>query len=170
MNDTAERLSNTVRVAAERLLAMPDEAARRRPAPGKWSPIEIIGHLVDSASNNHQRLVRALFRTDFVFEGYDADDWVDSQHYREAPWPALVVLWREFNLHLARVVDSTPDEKLREPKMPHALHRIAWQKPPENEPVTLSWWFADYVGHLEHHLRQIPLDLGVAVSAPSPRP
>jgi hypothetical protein len=43
--------------------------------------------------------------------------------------------------------------------MPHTLHRIAWQKAPEDEPVTITWWFADYLGHLEHHLRQIPADL-----------
>jgi hypothetical protein len=159
MNQTAERLRETVRKASDRLSMISDEAARRRPAPGKWSPIEIIGHLVDSASINHQRLVRGLFRDDFVFEGYDADEWVDSQHYREAPWPALVTLWREFNLHLARVVDATPESELARPRMPHTLHRIAWQKAPEDEPVTITWWFADYLGHLEHHLRQIPADL-----------
>ena len=159
MNETAERLRRTVVAASRHLVEMPEEDARRRPAPGKWSPIEIIGHLVDSASNNHQRLVRGLFRDDFVFEGYDADDWVDSQYYRGAPWPELVLLWREFNLHLARVVEGTPDGELERPRFPHALHRIAWQKPPESEPITLSWFFADYVGHLEHHLRQISADL-----------
>lgn len=161
MNPTAHRLRTTVERAAERLLTLSDEDARRRPAPSKWSPIEIIGHLVDSASNNHQRLIRGLFRTDFVFEGYDADDWVDSQRYREAPWQDVVTLWAQFNLHLARVVDGLSGEQLSQPKLPHALHRIAWQKPPQQEPITIAWFFADYVGHLEHHLRQIPMDLGV---------
>ncbi len=162
MNSTANRLRDTVREASRRLLAMSDDDARRRPAPGKWSPIEIIGHLVDSASNNHQRLVRGLFRDDFVFEGYDADGWVDSQYYRDAPWPDLVVLWREFNFHLARVVEGTPAVELEKPRFPHALHRIAWQKPPETEPITISWFFSDYLGHLEHHLRQIAADLAPA--------
>ncbi|MGH7460381.1 MAG: hypothetical protein ACREMA_05050, partial [Longimicrobiales bacterium] len=41
----------------------PDRAAQPR-APGKWSPAQIIGHLIDSASNDHQRFVRARFRAD----------------------------------------------------------------------------------------------------------
>lgn len=154
-NDIAIRLRDSVLEASGRLVDVSEQDARRRPAPDKWSPVEIIGHLVDSASNNHQRLIRGLFRDDFVFDGYDADDWVDSQYYRDAPWLDLVVLWREFNLHLARVVDGTPTAELERPRFPHALHRIAWQKPSETEPITLAWFFADYVGHLEHHLRQI---------------
>jgi len=159
MNETAARLRETVRSASVQLARMSGEEARRRPVPGKWSPIEIVGHLVDSASNNHQRLVRGLFRDDFVFEGYEQDDWVDAQHYREAPWPELVAFWLEYNLHLARVVDATPTEELDRPRMPHSLHRIAWQKLPENQPATIAWWFGDYLGHLEHHLRQISPDL-----------
>ena len=48
---------------------MSEEATRKRPQPGKWCPREIIGHLIDSASNNHQRFVRALFQDDLVFPG-----------------------------------------------------------------------------------------------------
>ena len=49
-----------------------------RPAPGKWSPREIIGHLVDSASINHQRFVRAAFQDDLVFPGYDRSTFTHS--------------------------------------------------------------------------------------------
>ena len=59
-------------------------------------------------------------------------------------------------------MSATPEEDLERPHMPHSLHRIAWQKPPEDEPVTIAWWFEDYLGHLVHHLRQISPDLASA--------
>ncbi len=31
--------------------------------PNKWSKKEIIGHLINSATNNHQRFVRCQFET-----------------------------------------------------------------------------------------------------------
>ena len=82
----AAELSALVTRAAHALLSLPDERAARRPAPGKWSPKEIVGHLVDSASNNHERFVRARWTGDLVCPTYDQDAWVASQRYQEAPW------------------------------------------------------------------------------------
>ena len=92
-----------------RLRDLADDGTTRRPAPGKWSPREIIGHLIDSASNNHQRFVRASFQDDLVFAGYDQDRWVAMQRYQEARWEDLLTLWASFNRHLARVMASDPD-------------------------------------------------------------
>ena len=94
MPDYADDLRATVGRASASLSAMPDEAAARRPAPGKWSAKEIIGHLVDSAANNHQRFVRAQFQDDLIFSGYAQDRWVSVQRYQDAPWQDLVTLWR----------------------------------------------------------------------------
>ena len=84
MTETSKDLEQTISRAAERLLWMSDEAAGEPMAPGKWSPKEVIGHLVDSASNNHQRFVRAQFQEDLVFPGYQQDDWVSFQRYGAA--------------------------------------------------------------------------------------
>src|SRR6185503_3729287 len=62
--------------AAARLRAITDDAASTRPAPGKWSPKEIVGHLIDSAVNNQARFVRAQLQDDLIFPGYDQDAWV----------------------------------------------------------------------------------------------
>ena len=48
-------------------------------AQDKWSPREIVGHLIDSAANNHQRFVRAQFTDDLVFSGYQQAEWVGVQ-------------------------------------------------------------------------------------------
>jgi len=155
MPDYADDLRATVASASASLASMTDQVASQRPAPGKWSPKEIIGHLVDSAANNHQRFVRAQFQDDLIFPGYDQDGWVAVQRYQDAPWQDLVALWRSYNLHIARLMQATPDEvRLRE-RPRHNLHELAWQTVPAGAPATLDYFMRDYVLHLHHHLRQI---------------
>jgi len=138
-----------------RLTALGDEASARRPSPGKWSPREIIGHLIDSASNNHQRFVRAQFQDHLTFAGYDQDAWVARQRYQDAPWRDLITLWASYNRHLARVMASVPEPTRTKPFARHNLHELAWQPVAASEPATLDYFMHDYVGHLKHHLRQI---------------
>ena len=134
---------------------MPDAQAAALPAPGKWSAKQVIGHLIDSASNNHQRFVRAQVTDDLVFPGYQQDAWVTVQGYQAAAWHELVVLWQYFNLHLARVIEAVPPEARTRPRIRHNLHQLAWRPVPEDQPATLEYFMADYVGHLTHHLSQI---------------
>jgi hypothetical protein len=153
--DYAVELRETVGLASAFLLGIDDEASQRPRAPGKWCPREIIGHLIDSASNNHQRFVRAQFKDDLIFSGYEQDAWVSVQRYREAPWSDLVDLWRSFNLHIARVMEAVPKDERVRPRARHNLDEISWQTVPRDEPVSLDYFMRDYVGHLHHHLAQI---------------
>lgn len=155
MDDFVADFHRLVEHSAEALLAISEADSARRPARGKWSAKEIVGHLIDSASNNHQRFVRALFQDDLVFAGYDQDAWVSAQRYQEAPWPALVELWRAYNRHLARVMAATPEATRLRPHRRHTFDQIAWQTVPEDEPATLDYFMRDYVAHLRHHLGQI---------------
>ena len=155
MNAYTFRLRALAEVWAPRLLRLDDEAASARPRPGGWSPKEIVGHLIDSASNNHQRFVRAQFQESLSFPGYDQDAWVAVQRHQDAPWPELVELWRLFNLQIARVMVAASDTERSRLRAEHNLDRIAWRTVPASEPVTLDYFMADYVGHLEHHLAQI---------------
>jgi DinB family protein len=148
-------LRNAIEKFAPILEEMSEEATRRRPAPGKWCPREIIGHLIDSASNNHQRFVRALFKDDLIFPGYAQDEWVSAQRYRDAPWQELLVLWKGFNLHIARVMEAAPAEQRVRPRVRHNLDELAWKAVPRDQPATLDYFMADYVAHLQHHLGQI---------------
>ena len=152
---TAARLRQAVERATPRLLALGDAAASVPPAPGKWSPKEVIGHLIDSASNNHGRFVRAQFTEDLVFPGYQQEQWVAAQHYAGAPWEELVALWRGFTLHIARVMENAPETVRRAARANHNLEQIAFRILPPGESATLEYFMADYVDHLEHHLAQI---------------
>ncbi len=137
------------------LEAQDDDRTAQRPGPGKWSPREILGHLIDSASNNHQRIVRARRQQDLVFTGYEQDGWVEAQQYQDAPWQELVTLWASYNRHLARVMAAVPASLRRTPHTNHNLDRLAMRPVPAGEPATLEYFMDDYVRHLEHHLRQI---------------
>ena len=153
-HEIAARLRERVERGAQLLRAVPEAEAARRPAPGKWSRKEILGHLVDSAANNHQRFVRARFQDDLVFPGYEQDDWVAAEGWQERPWNETLELWRLYNLHLAHVIAGTPRALAERVTTRHNLHLRAWKQIAEGAPTTLGWFMEDYVGHLEHHLAQ----------------
>lgn len=148
-------LRASVARALPALVAIPEAIAAEPRTPGKWSRKEIIGHLIDSASNNHERFVRAQFTDDLICPTYDQDAWVRVQRYRDAPWSELVALWSHFNMQLARVIEATPVECRTRPRERHNLDRVAFIQVPPTEQATLEYFMRDYVAHLEHHLAQI---------------
>ena len=148
-------LRRAITAATPRLERITDAAAARPRAPGKWSRKEIVGHLIDSASVNHERFVRAQLTDDLVFPTYDQEAWVRLQHYVHAPWIELVSVWSLFNLQLARVMEAVPNELRTRVRMRHNLSQVAFRTIPPDRPVTLDYFMRDYVAHLEHHLAQI---------------
>jgi len=155
MIDTGAQLRTIVDQAAARLMTIGDDAASRPRAPGRWSPKQIVGHLLDSAINNHARFVRAQLQDDLVFPGYDQDAWVRVQRYDERAWPDLVAAWRSYNQQIAEVMRTTPETERSRPRSRHNLDQIGFQPLPAGEPATLGFLMRDYVAHLQHHLRQI---------------
>jgi len=139
-----EKIRGLVGREAGRLRMIPAQDAARRPSADAWSKREIVGHLIDSASNNHQRFVRAVVSGDVSFPAYTQNDWVRAQRYSEESWDLLVDLWSAFNLHLSHLIDRIPEESLSAPC------RIG-----EKPPILLEALIADYVRHMEHHLGQL---------------
>ena len=151
----ASELRRLVTDYAARLEALDPFTRRRRPAPGKWSIAEITGHLVDSASNNHQRFIRGRSQDALVFSGYAQDEWVAAQGYQESDWHTLLDLWRSYNLHLARVMELAPAADRDKPYVRHNFDQVAFRRLPADTPATLGWFMEDYVEHFKHHLKQI---------------
>lgn len=145
----------TIVGATARLRDITPEASRHKTAPDYWAPIEILGHLVDSAANNHQRFVRAQFTDDLVFQGYEQERWVSSQKYLDESWPELVQLWSSYNFHLSHVFSVIPEDILTKSRAKHTLDQIALEPVPADKPATLEYLIRDYVDHLRHHLKQI---------------
>jgi len=154
MRDWITDFRNTIETSSRRLCAI-NEGDAARQAGTAWSAKQTLGHLIDSAANNHGRFVVAQMKDDLIFPGYEQDSWVDIQNYREASWPQLVDLWTAYNLHLAHVMSSAPDEKLSQRRSQHTLQTIAFETIKETEPTTLEYLMKDYVAHLKDHLNQI---------------
>jgi hypothetical protein len=144
MKELSERLARVVE-SAELNLRQVTEAESNKPVlKGGWSRKQVLGHLIDSASNNHQRFVRAALQGSLEFPGYDQDGCVRMQAVPSVPWPLLVTLWKNYNLYLAHVIAHLPASQLESPC------RIG-----ADEPVTLRFLAEDYLTHLLHHLGQI---------------
>jgi hypothetical protein len=144
----------TIRAAAVRLQEISAEDSAKR-TNGEWSRREILGHLIDSAANNHQRFVRAQFTDDLVFPGYEQDGWVSAQKYLDESWADLVQLWSSYNLHLVHLASVIPPDILTKPREKHTLDQIALKPVPQGKPATLEYLIRDYLDHLRHHLDQI---------------
>lgn len=145
----------TVETAASRLLELSPQESQVDSSSGKWSYRQILGHLIDSAANNHQRFVRAQFSDELVFPGYRQDDWVTVQQYTSESWPHLVQLWRFYNLHISHVISAMSESTLVKVRSKHNLNEIAWRTVDCSQPTTLEYFVRDYVGHMKHHLAQI---------------
>jgi hypothetical protein len=104
----------------------------------------VVGHLIDSAANNHHRFVRAQQGDALVFPAYEQDHWVACQRYQDRAWEDLVALWHAYNRHLAHVIGRIADDRR------HVPCTIG-----PDAPVTLAFLADDYVVHLRHHLEQV---------------
>jgi hypothetical protein len=155
MEDFLDDFRQAIAAAAKQLVQISPEQSQVPRAEGKWSPKEIVGHLIDSASNNHQRFVRAQFTDDLVFAGYEQEGWVRAQNYQSEDWAELVQLWKLYNQHILHVMSLVPEETRMKLRHKHNLHQIASENLSENEPVTLDWFMRDYVDHMKKHLKQI---------------
>lgn len=126
-----------------------------KPSPTKWSKKETVGHLIDSAYNNHQRIIRAEKQGNLLFQGYDQDDWVAKNNYQHRDMDDLLNMWEMTNRHLAILIENTGDRLLNRKFTQHNFHEICMDPLPAQEAATLSYLIRDYIFHMEHHLVRI---------------
>jgi hypothetical protein len=122
---------------------IPEENFSKKPAPEKWSKKEILGHLIDSASNNHQRFVRVQFE-EMPRIAYNQNDWNRASRYNQMDKSHLINFWAIYNRHLVEIISRIPRNDLERELEIH-----------EEKPVTLGFVINDYLVHLEHHLHQL---------------
>jgi hypothetical protein len=144
MTEIGEQLISTVDQAERRLERFTASETGEPVLPGGWSRKQVLGHLIDSASNNHQRFVRAGLQPSLDFPGYDQQGCVHFEAPEQVDWSLLVALWASYNRYLAHVIGRIPDSKR------DTSCRIG-----SGQPVTLAFLAVDYLRHMRHHLRQI---------------
>jgi len=149
MKHVGVQLARAVDAAEIRLRQVSEEESGRPVLSGGWSRKQVLGHLIESASNNHQRFVRAALVDALEFPAYDTPGSVRIQAAESAAWPMLVDLWASYNRFLVHVIRHLPAAKL------DVECRIG-----SNAPVSLRCLAEDYVRHLVHHLDQIGVAMG----------
>jgi hypothetical protein len=144
MQTVIEDLQQAVDEAAAEFARFTDADTSAPQAEGKWSRKQLLGHLIDSAANNHQRFIRGQLDGPHAFPGYEQESWVERNGYADAAWSDLVALWQNYNHHLVRVLARIPPDKL------NVRCTVG-----EGEPMTLGFIAEDYVRHLKHHVQQL---------------
>ena len=144
MQPAVEILKQLVDTEPSKLAELSEATAAVRPSPEKWSPKQELGHLLDSAANNHQRIVRTLFENQPAMPGYEQQRWVQVHRYQQRDWRELIDTWAALNRQLIVVAAWANDSD--------------WMRTctiAGGEPMTLKFVFEDYVAHMSHHLAHI---------------
>jgi len=140
-------LRDLVQRVPDRLERLPKDRIETKPTPSNWSPKEELGHLLDSAANNHQRIVRAQFEDNLAMPGYEQNRWVAVHAYQRRDWQELIEVWQALNRQLLAAAE--------------AVTNTAWSRKltvAGSEPLTLQFVFDDYVDHMLHHLQHIGIE------------
>lgn len=140
-------LRNLLQRVPGRLAELSHDRVERRPTPSAWSAKEELGHLLDSAANNHQRIVRAQLEDNPAMPGYEQNRWVAIHGYQRRDWGELIDLWQALNRQLLAAAEAVPDS---------AWSRTLTIAGPE--PLTLQFVVEDYVAHMLHHLQHIGIE------------
>ena len=145
--DAMQELENHIETFPGKLKRVSAEDLLERPAPGKWSKQEILGHLVDSAINNLKRFTEIqFFPQPYSVISYRQNELVMVNDYQNLSLDHLLDLWQALNRQVVLVVKRIPADKLDYPVDPQYENR---------EIKTLGWIICDYVAHMEHHFTQI---------------
>lgn len=144
--NSAQALNDLLETIPQRLEKVATPGTQ--PEPGKWSAKQELGHLLDSAINNHRRIVLTQLEDRPALSDYDGERWVEAQQYQNREWPDLIRQWQVLNEHLLMTVTS--------------VQEADWSRMctiGNSGPLTLRFVVDDYVKHMVHHLKHI----GVAI-------
>jgi len=144
MIELSKRLVELVSRTERDFAGLRDAETSQPAISGGWSRKQILGHLIDSASNNHQRFVRALLQDELHWPSYEQQGCVRVQRYQELSWSDLLGLWASYNRFLAHILAGVPEAKRATPCF------IG-----QNPLLTLEELAADYLVHTQHHLEQL---------------
>jgi hypothetical protein len=143
IQETINRLDHLLKTIPSLLEQIPEAEFKAKASPEKWSQQEIVGHLIDSATNNHQRFIRIQSENDPKIV-YEQDECVKLNHYNELSKDHLIKFWTVYNTHLLEVIKRIPEENLKRTGLTNGANKL-----------TLGWLINDYVIHLEYHMKQV---------------
>ena len=132
-----------------RLSALSEDVVSNRRNSQNRNIKQILGHMIDSASNNTHRIIHLQYQSSpLIFPDYAAlgnnDRWIAIQNYQTENWSDLVQLWKYSNRHIIHVINNVNPEKLDN----------IWLSALDEE-VLLRNMINGYLSHFELHLNEI---------------
>ncbi len=112
-SSAGEQIISLVNSWKQKLTEIPEDVLNKKQNGQDRTIKQIVGHLIDSASNNHQRMVRLQYNPHLDFPDYrqDNDRWIALQKYQHENWENLVQLWYFFNLHIAWIINQADESR-----------------------------------------------------------
>jgi len=143
MRDVYLELKSIINGFYNEYKGLDNKIASKRPGVDKWTLKEIVGHLIDSASNNHQRFVRLQIVGELIFPDYGKDNsrWIEIQKYNELDFSDIVLLWKQYNVLIGNIVKEVDESKLDN----------CWKL--DGDKITLKDLIIDYVRHIKDHIK-----------------
>lgn len=143
IQQASQRLAFLVQTIPDLLEKIPEIDFSRKLSLSKWSKKEILGHLIDSATNNHQRFIRIQYENEPIIF-YNQNKWNELSHYQNLSIEHLVQFWKSYNQHLVEIINLISDNELQRQGAGS-----------DGQKLPLHFYITDYVSHLEHHLKQL---------------
>lgn len=140
--DAAEKSPQRIAAAVSGLT---DKVLRYKPASGKWSILEILGHLADIEILYAYRIRQMLADTNPVIAPVDQDAWTRNLDYLQIAAPEFVAL---YGLNRHRTVQLL--RRLGAPNLEKSAHH-----PELKRNVTVAEYVAMMSKHGPNHLEQI---------------
>ena len=132
-----------------KLASLPDETITNRRNSQNRTIKQILGHLIDSTSNNTHRIVHLQYQSSpFTFPNYatfgNNDRWIAIQDYQNEDWTTLIQLWKFSLLHFCHLIKNVNDDKLQN----------EWISGPDKT-LTLKSMILEFPRHLKLHISEI---------------
>ena len=138
-----EKYKDGYRAVAEAMAGIDTVALDRHPAPGKWSPREIVHHLGDSEMTAAIRLRMLLAEERAEIRGYDQEEYARKLHY-DRPYQKSLEAFRYARETTAEILERMgPEEWARE-----GTHT-------EHGRYSVERWLQIYAEHAHNHAEQI---------------
>jgi hypothetical protein len=143
MENVYNELNSIINIFYSKHKDLDNEITSKRLGADSWTLKEIMGHLIDSASNNHQRFVRLQITKELIFPDYSQDNskWLEIEKYNEQNFSDIMLLWKQYNVLLENIIRKVDKSKLEN----------YWEL--DGDKITLKDLIIDYVRHLKDHLK-----------------
>ena len=144
-----EGVSELVKEWEPKLLSLGKEVINNRRNSQNRNIRQIVGHMIDSASNNTHRIVHLQYqKSPLHFPNYatngNNDRWIAIQNYQDENWEDMVQLWKYSNLHIVHVIKNVDENKLGN----------QWHYSDERL-ISLKEGIIDYLRHFKLHMSEI---------------